>query len=152
MIRSVSFEETLYAPPPAKFEAGTPNIAGAVGMGIALEWVRELGLDAIATHEAELLAHATEALAGRPGVRLIGTAFPKAAVLSFVVDGIHPHDLGTVLDEQGVAVRAGHHCAQPVMDFFGVPATVRASFGCYNTHEEVERLVAGIGRAQELFA
>ena len=152
MIRSVSFEETLYAPPPAKFEAGTPNIAGAVGMGIALEWVRALGLDAIAAHEAELLTHATEELSRRPGVRLIGTARPKAAVLSFVVDGIHPHDLGTILDEEGVAVRAGHHCAQPVMDFFGVPATVRASFACYNTHEEIERLVAGITRAQELFA
>jgi cysteine desulfurase/selenocysteine lyase len=152
MIRSVSFEETLYAPPPARFEAGTPNIAGAIAFGVALEWVRSLGQEAIAAHEAELLAHGTEALERLPGVRLIGTAPRKAAVLSFVVDGIHPHDLGTVLDEQGVAVRAGHHCAQPVMAFFGVPATVRASFACYNTHDEVDRLVRGIERAQELFA
>ncbi len=152
MIRSVTFEETLYAPPPARFEAGTPNIAGAVAFGAALEWVRALGLDRIASHEAELLAHATEELSRLPGIRLIGTAARKAAVLSFVVDGIHPHDLGTILDQSGVAVRAGHHCAQPVMDFFGVPATVRASFGCYNTHGEVDRLVAGVREAQEIFA
>ena len=152
MIRKVSFEETLYAPPPARFEAGTPNIAGAVGFGTALEWVRGLGLERIAAHEAELLAHGTEELSRLPGLRIVGTARRKAAVLSFVVEGIHPHDLGTILDEEGVAVRAGHHCAQPVMDFFGVPATVRASFGCYNTHDEVERLVAGVRRAQELFA
>jgi cysteine desulfurase/selenocysteine lyase len=152
MIRSVSFEETLYALPPARFEAGTPNIAGAIAFGVALEWVRSLGQEAIAAHEAELLAHGTEALERLPGVRLIGTAPRKAAVLSFVVDGIHPHDLGTILDEQGVAVRAGHHCAQPVMAFFGVPGTVRASFACYNTHDEVDRLVRGIERAQELFA
>ena len=153
MIRRVSFEEpTLFAGPPARFEAGTPNIAGAVAFGEALEWVRETNLDRIALHESELLDHATEALSRLEGVRLIGTARRKASVVSFVVDGIHPHDLGTILDQEGVAVRAGHHCAQPVMDHFGVPATVRASFACYNTHEEVERLEAGVRRAQELFA
>ncbi|MDX1630462.1 MAG: cysteine desulfurase [Thermoanaerobaculia bacterium] len=152
MIRKVTFEETTYAEPPARFEAGTPNIAGAVGFGAALDYVSELGLDRIARHEEELLEHATEELGRLPGVRLVGTADRKASVLSFVVEGVHPHDVGTILDREGIAVRAGHHCAQPAMDFFGVPATVRASFGCYNTHDEVDRLAAGIRRVQKIFA
>lgn len=152
MIRSVTFERTTYAEPPAKFEAGTPNVAGAVGLAAALEYVEGLGREAITGHEAELLAHALEAVSQVPGLRLIGTAAERASVLSFVLDGVHPHDVGTILDHEGIAIRAGHHCAQPVMDRFGVPATARASFALYNTHDEVDRLVAGLKRVQELFA
>jgi cysteine desulfurase/selenocysteine lyase len=133
MIRSVTFERTEVAEPPHRFEAGTPNIEGAVGLGAALDYLAGLGLDLVAAHEHELLARATAALEAVPGVRLVGTAADKAAVVSFVMEGVHPHDIGTILDREGVAVRAGHHCAQPVMDRFGVPATVRASFGLYNT-------------------
>jgi len=152
MIRSVTFEKTEFAPPPLRFEAGTPHIAGAIGLGAAVEYLTEIGLKAIAAHERELLAAATNAVAAIDGVRLIGTAAKKASVLSFVVEGVHPHDIGTVLDRNGVAVRTGHHCAQPVMAFYGVPATVRASFGLYNYHAEIEPLCTALREAQELFA
>lgn len=152
MIRTVTFERSTYAPPPHRFEAGTPAIEAAIGLGAALEYVTGIGLPAIAAWESELLARATELLSGIPGVRIVGTAPHKAAVLSFAVAGIHPHDLGTILDREGIAVRAGHHCAQPVMQRFGVPATTRASFGLYNTLAEAEALVAGVLRAVELFS
>jgi len=151
MIRRVTFEKTEYAAPPYRFEAGTPHIEGAVGLGAGLGYLRALDLRAVAAHESELLAAATEQVGRIPGVRLIGTAAKKAGVLSFVIDGVHPHDVGTILDSEGIAVRAGHHCAQPVMDRFGVPATVRASFGLYNTEAEVEALVRGIHRVKEVF-
>lgn len=151
MIRTVSFEKTEFAPPPARFEAGTPNIVGAIGLGATIDYLDALDLDRTAEYERELLAYATGRLRRVPGVRLIGTAREKAGVLAFTVDGIHPHDVGTVLDREGVAVRAGHHCAQPVMQRFGVAATVRASFAFYNTLEEADRLVAGVRRAQEIF-
>ena len=151
MISRVRFEETTYAPPPARFEAGTPAIEAAVGLAAALDYVDELGLERIAAWEGELLAAATSLLAQVPGVRLIGTAPKKAAVLSFVVDGVHPHDVGTLLDGYGIAVRAGHHCAQPVMDRFSVPATTRASFAFYNTLEEAEAFASGVLRVRELF-
>ena len=152
MIRSVTFEKTEFAPPPLRFEAGTPHIAGAIGLGAAVEYLTEIGLKAIAAHERELLAAATNAVAAIDGVRLIGTAAKKASVLSFVVEGVHPHDIGTVLDRNGIAVRTGHHCAQPVMAFYGVPATVRASFGLYNYLAEIEPLCTALREAQELFA
>jgi cysteine desulfurase/selenocysteine lyase len=152
MIRSVTFEKTEFAPPPLRFEAGTPNIAGAIGLGAAVEYLAEIGLEAIAAHERELLTAATDAVAAIEGVRLIGTADAKASVLSFVVEGVHPHDIGTVLDRYGVAVRTGHHCAQPVMAFYGVPATVRASFGLYNYRAEIVPLCKALREAQELFA
>ncbi|HYO16772.1 MAG TPA: aminotransferase class V-fold PLP-dependent enzyme, partial [Thermoanaerobaculia bacterium] len=152
MIRTVCFEGTTYAPPPHRFEAGTPAIEAAIGLTAALEYVTALGLPAIAAWESELLALATERLSGVPGVRLVGTARHKASVLSFTLQGIHPHDVGTILDREGIAVRAGHHCAQPVMEFFRVPATSRASFALYNTPAEVEALATGIERALELFA
>jgi cysteine desulfurase/selenocysteine lyase len=151
MIRDVSFAKTTYAPPPHRFEAGTPAIEAAIGLGAALDYLTALGLPAVAAWESGLLALATERLAAVPGLRLIGTARNKAAVLSFTMTGIHPHDVGTVLDQEGIAVRAGHHCAQPVMEHFGVPATSRASFGLYNTREEVEVLAAALHRARELF-
>src|SRR4051812_17530417 len=151
MVRTVSFAKTTYAPPPHRFEAGTPAIEAAVGLGAALDYLTGLGLPAVAAWEAELLALATERIAAVPGLRLIGTAPYKAAVLSFTMAGIHPHDVGTVLDQEGIAVRAGHHCAQPVMEHFRVPATTRASFGLYNTRDEVEALTAGLHRARQLF-
>jgi len=151
MIRTVSFAKTTYAPPPHRFEAGTPAIEAAIGLGAALDYLTALGLPAVAAWEAELLALATERLAAVPGLRLIGTARDKAAVLSFTMTGIHPHDVGTVLDQEGIAVRAGHHCAQPVMEHFRVPATTRASFGLYNTREEIDVLTAALHRARELF-
>jgi cysteine desulfurase/selenocysteine lyase len=144
MITSVTFEKTTYNALPHRFEAGTPNIAGAIGLGAALEYVNHVGLDAIAAYEHDLLGYATEKLTAIDGLKLIGTAVSKAAVLSFVLDGVHPHDAGTVLDQQGVAVRTGHHCAQPVMQRFGVPATVRASLALYNTKEEIDALAAGV--------
>jgi cysteine desulfurase/selenocysteine lyase len=151
MIRTVTFAKTTYAAPPHRFEAGTPAIEAAIGLGAALGYLTALGLPAVAAWEAELLALATERLAAVPGLRLIGTARHKAAVLSFTLAGVHPHDVGTVLDQEGIAVRAGHHCAQPVMEHFRVPATSRASFGLYNTREEVEALAAALHRARELF-
>jgi len=152
MIRSVTFEKTEFASPPLRFEAGTPNIAGAIGLGAAVEYLAGIGLDTIAKHEHELLADATDAIAAIKGVQLIGTANSKASVLSFIVKGIHPHDLGTVLDRAGIAVRTGHHCAQPVMAFYGVPATVRASFGLYNYRAEIDPLCKALHEAQGLFA
>jgi cysteine desulfurase / selenocysteine lyase len=151
MIRTVTFEKTTYADLPYKFEAGTPNIAGGIGLGAALDYVNHIGLDRIAAYEHELLAYGTEALSKIPGLRIIGTAREKAAVLSFVMEGIHPHDIGTVLDRQGIAVRTGHHCAQPVMDWFHVPATTRASFAFYNTLPEIDALVEGLKKVQEVF-
>ena len=152
MILSVSFEKTEYNVLPFRFEAGTPNIAGAIALGAAIDYVQEIGLDKIATYEDKLLAYATEAMADIPGIRLIGTARNKASVLSFLIEGVHPHDIGTILDREGIAIRAGHHCAQPVMERFGVPATARASFAFYNTLEEVDALVAGIRKVQEVFS
>jgi cysteine desulfurase / selenocysteine lyase len=150
MISSVTFEKTIYNKVPHKFEAGTPDIAGVIGLGAAIDYVTDVGIDAIGAHEHELLGYATGKVGELEGVRLVGTAREKAAVLSFVMDGIHPHDIGTILDQEGIAVRTGHHCAQPVMDRFGIPATVRASFGLYNTREEIDALVAGIQKVQEI--
>ena len=152
MIRSVTFEKTTYNELPYKFEAGTPDIAGAIGLGAALDYLLRIGIARAGTHERELLAYGTELLNAIPGLRLIGTAHDKVGVLSFVVEGIHPHDLGTVLDRNGIAVRTGHHCAQPVMERFGVPATTRASLALYNTKAELDALANGIRRVQKLFA
>jgi cysteine desulfurase/selenocysteine lyase len=152
MIRTVTFEKTTYADLPYKFEAGTPNIAGGIGLGAALDYMTAIGLDKIAAYEHELLVYGTEKLLQIPGLRLIGTARNKAAVLSFVMEGIHPHDIGTVLDLQGIAVRTGHHCAQPVMDRFNVPATTRASLAFYNTVGEIDALVAGLKKVKEVFS
>lgn len=151
MIASVTFEKTTYNVLPHKFEAGTPNIAGTIALGAAIDYVREVGLDRIASYEHELLRYGTEALSLIPGLRLIGTAKDKASVLSFVIEGIHPHDVGTILDREGIAIRTGHHCAMPVMDRFGVPATSRASLAFYNTKEEIDALVAGIHKVKEVF-
>ncbi|MHB1813525.1 MAG: cysteine desulfurase, partial [Steroidobacteraceae bacterium] len=151
MIRTVSFERTTYNDLPWKFEAGTPNISGAVGLAAAMDYLESLGLEALAAHEQRLLAQATAALERLPGIEIIGTAAHKAAVISFTMRGCHPHDLGTVLDSQGVAIRTGHHCAMPVMTFFDVPATARASFGCYNTEADVAALVAALEKAREVF-
>jgi cysteine desulfurase / selenocysteine lyase len=152
MIRSVTFEKTTYNTLPFKFEAGTPDIAGAIGLGAAIDYLNGVGMSNIAANEHELLGYATERVAAIPGVKLIGTARERAGVLSFVVEGIHPHDVGTILDQEGIAIRTGHHCAQPVMQRFGVPATARASFALYNTKQEVDALVEGIGKVQEVFA
>jgi len=152
MIRTVTFEKTTYNDLPYKFEAGTPNIAGGIGLGASIDYVNHIGLDKIAAYEHELLIYGTEKLSAIPGLRLIGTAREKAAVLSFVMEGIHPHDIGTVLDLEGIAVRTGHHCAQPVMDFFHVPATTRASLAFYNTVAEIDALAAGLAKVKEVFA
>ena len=152
MISSVTFEKTTYNVVPYKFEAGTPDIAGAIGLGAALEYVSKIGMDRIAAHEHDLLVYATEKVGALPGVRLIGTAKERAGVLSFVMEGVHPHDLGTILDREGIAIRTGHHCAQPVMDRFGIPATARASFAVYNTRQDVDALVEGMRKAHEVFA
>jgi len=151
MILSVTFEKTTYNVPPHKFEAGTPPIAAAITLGAAADYIDSIGIDRIHAHETDLLDYATDQVNRMPGVRIIGTAEKKAAVLSFVVDGVHPHDVGTLLNEDGVAVRTGHHCAQPVMQRFGIPATSRASFAFYNTHSEIDTLVAGIKRVQKVF-
>ena len=152
MIEQVTFEKTTYAPVPTRFEAGTPDISGVVGLGAAIDYVEDLGLDAIAAHEHALLEYATEGLDTIEGLRLIGTAPHKAAVVSFVLDFAHSHDVGTILDQDGIALRTGHHCAQPVMARFGVAATARASFSIYNTREEVDILMASIEKVRELFA
>ncbi len=152
MISSVTFEKTIYNKLPYKFEAGTPNIAGAIGLGAAIDYVQAIGLQRIAAHEDHLLAHATAALEAIAGIRIIGTAKRKAGVLSFVFGEIHPHDVGTILDQEGIAIRTGHHCAQPVMQRYGIPATARASFGLYNTIAEVDALAAGVGLVREVFA
>ncbi|WP_442592286.1 SufS family cysteine desulfurase [Parapusillimonas sp. JC17] len=151
MIHTVSFERSTYADVPQRFEAGTPNIAGVVGMDAAIRYVQGVGLEAIADHEHILLEHATEGLQALPGVRLIGTAGQKAGIASFVVAGIHPHDLGTILDTEGVAIRAGHHCAMPLMTRFGIPGTARASFAAYNTLDDVAALIDALRKAQKLF-
>ena len=151
MISSVTFEKTLYNRLPFKFEAGTPNIAGAIGLGAALDYVEAVGLDAIAAHEKDLLDYATGALSKIPGLRILGTAREKAGVLSFVIEGVHPHDVGTILDQEGIAIRAGHHCTQPLMERLGVPATARASLGLYNTREEIDALAAAIHKVHEVF-
>jgi len=152
MIETVTFEKTTFAPVPEKFEAGTPDIAGAIGLAAAIDWVDGVGLDRIHAWETELLTYATAALGRIPGLRILGTAPGKAAVISFVLDGVHAHDVGTILDRDGIAVRVGHHCTQPLMKRFGVPATVRASFSVYNTMAEVDALVAGLETTRELFA
>lgn len=151
MIHTVSFERSTYADTPQKFEAGTPNIAGAIALDAAIAYVQEVGLDLIARHEAALVQYATEALADVPGLRFIGQARQRAGIVSFVVEGIHPHDLGTILDMEGVAIRAGHHCAMPLMTRFGLPGTARASFALYNTMEDVDTLVASLHKARRLF-
>jgi len=151
MILSVTFEKTVYNVIPGKFEAGTPPIAAAIALGAAADYISGIGIERIHAHETDLLDYATDRVNRLPGVRIIGTAEKKAAVLSFVVDGVHPHDVGTLLNEEGIAVRTGHHCAQPVMQRFGIPATSRASFAFYNTHAEVDALVAGIRKVQKTF-
>jgi cysteine desulfurase/selenocysteine lyase len=152
MIRSVTFEKTIYNKIPNKFEAGTPNMSGAVGLNAALKYLNRLGMDNIAAHEAELLAYATDAISRIPGIRVIGTAKEKAGVFSFVMEGVHPHDIGTILDQEGIAIRTGHHCAQPVMERFGVDATARVSLGLYNTKQEIDALVRGIHNIRKVFA
>jgi len=151
MISKVSFEETLYNDLPYRFEAGTPNIAGAVGLGAALDYLSAVGYEAIAAHEDDVVSYATAAIAALPGIRLIGTAPEKAGIVSFVVDGVHAHDVGTILDHEGVAIRTGHHCTMPLMTRFGVPATARASFAMYNTREDADRLVAAVEKVSEVF-
>ncbi|MBI5506671.1 MAG: cysteine desulfurase [Deltaproteobacteria bacterium] len=151
MILSVTFEKTLYNVPPYKFEAGTPDVGGAVGLGAALAWLESLGIERVAAHENDLMAYAQQALLGVAGLRVVGTAARKAGVHSFMLEGIHPHDVGTILDHQGVAIRTGHHCAQPVMQHFGIAATARASFAVYNTREDVDRLVDGLHEVKEVF-
>ncbi len=152
MIRTVSFDGTTFAPIPDKFEAGTPAIAAGIGLGAAIDYINSVDFEAAAAYENELLEYATKRLADIPGVKIIGTAAEKASVLSFTIEGIHPHDIGTILDQQGIAIRAGHHCAQPVMEFFDVPATARASFAFYNTKEEVDKLADAVQKVIEVFA
>jgi cysteine desulfurase/selenocysteine lyase len=152
MIRTVSFEKTTFAPIPEKFEAGTPAIAAGIGLGAAIDYINAIDFEAAAAYEHELLEYATARLADIPGVTIVGTARDKASVLSFTIEGVHPHDIGTILDQQGIAVRAGHHCAQPVMQFFDVPATARASFAFYNTREEVDKLADAVQKVIEVFA
>ena len=156
MITRVTFDRTEYTAPPHRFEAGTPSIAPAIGLGVAVEFLESVGLGRIERHEQELLSHTMEVLGELPWVRVLGhpapaAGAPRAAVVSLVIDGAHPHDVATILDEQGIAIRAGHHCAQPLMERLGVPATVRASFGMYNTHEEVDRLAAGLHEVRRIF-
>ncbi len=151
MIRSVTFAKTTFADLPAKFEAGTPHIAGAIGLGAAIDYLSRLDRGLVADHERDLLAYASARLQEVPGVRLIGTAALKASVISFVVAGVHAHDVGTIVDQEGVAIRTGHHCTQPVMDFFDVPATARASFAFYNTREDADALVAALAKVRQVF-
>jgi cysteine desulfurase/selenocysteine lyase len=152
MILTVAIERSTFNELPWKFEAGTPNISGAIGLAAAIDYVETLGRDAIAAHEQRLLQLAAPKLAALPGLHLIGTAPEKAAVISFTLDGVHPHDIGTILDQEGIAIRTGHHCAMPVMTYYGLAATARASFGCYNTEADVARLLAGLERVREVFA
>jgi cysteine desulfurase/selenocysteine lyase len=151
MILSVTFDKTKYNHLPYKFEAGTPHIEGVIGLGAGLDYVTSIGLGAIAAHEQDVLDHGTTVLTAIPGLRLIGTAREKAGVLSFELEGVHPHDIGTILDQEGIAIRTGHHCAQPVMDRFNVPATARASLAMYNTKEELDALAAGLRKVAEVF-
>ena len=152
MIKTVTFAKTTYADPPARFEAGTPNIAGAIGLGAAIDYLRTLDWKAVAAHEQDLLSYATARLGALPEVELVGTAAHKASVVSFTVRGVHAHDVGTIVDQEGVAIRTGHHCTQPVMDFFGVPATARASFAFYNTRADVDALVSAVQKVTKVFA
>jgi len=152
MIRTVTFEKTTYAPIPDKFEAGTPAIAAGIGLGAAIDYLNSIDLDAAFAHEHAILEYATGKLSAIEGIKIIGTAAEKASVLSFTIEGVHPHDIGTILDQSGIAVRAGHHCAQPVMKFFDVPATARASFAFYNTFEEVDALAESVQKVIEIFA
>ncbi len=151
MISSVTFEKTTWNVLPYKFEAGTPNIAGAIGLGAAIDYLAKIGIENITAHEKDLLDYATPLLTALPGLNVIGTAREKIGVLSFTLDGIHPHDIGTVLDQEGIAIRTGHHCAQPVMEFFGIPATARASLALYNTRRDIDALVEGIRKVQRMF-
>jgi cysteine desulfurase/selenocysteine lyase len=151
MILSVTFEKTIYNRVPYKFEAGTPDVGGAIGLGSAIDYLNSLGMEQIAAYEHDLLVYATAAISRVPGVRLVGTARQKAGVISFLLGDIHPHDIGTILDQEGIAIRTGHHCAQPVMQRFGVDATARASLAFYNTREDIDRLVAGLERVKEIF-
>ena len=152
MIKSVTFEETIYNDVPHIFEAGTPNIVGAIGLGKAIDFIEETTLEKIEEHEMDLLKYATQKISKIEGVRIIGTSENKASVISFVIDGIHPHDIGTIMDNLGIAIRAGHHCTQPIMDFYDIPATARASFAIYNTKEDVDKLIEGIEKTKEVFA
>jgi cysteine desulfurase/selenocysteine lyase len=152
MISSVSFEKSTWNVLPYKFEAGTPHIEGAIGLAAAMRFIRGVGFDWITAHESRLLAYGTEALSAVPGVRLVGTSPDKASILSFVMEGVHPHDIGTIVDQQGVAIRTGHHCAQPVMERFGVPATARASLAMYNTTDDIDRLIAALHQVRRMFA
>ncbi len=151
MILSVTFEKTTYNKVPHKFEAGTPHIEGVIALGAAIDYLTSIGIDAIARHEHEILDYATRSLSALGGIRIVGTAREKAGALSFLVEGVHPHDIGTILDQEGIAIRTGHHCAQPVMDRFGIPATARASFGLYSTREDVDALARGLKRVKEVF-
>jgi cysteine desulfurase/selenocysteine lyase len=151
MIKVVTFEKTTYADLPYKFEAGTPNIAGVIGLGAAIDYVSGIGFDVLVAHEQELLSYATPLLAEVAGLRIIGSARKKTGIVSFVLEDIHPHDIGTILDREGVAIRTGHHCTMPLMERFGVPATARASFALYNNRQEVDALVAAIHKAKEVF-
>ena len=152
LILSVSFEQTLYKEIPYKFEAGTPDIAGAAGLAAAVDYLDNLSLEAISRHEQDLLDYATARLESVPGLRILGNALPKAAVISFVLEGVHPHDIGTILDQQGIAIRTGHHCTQPLMERLGVPATARASFALYNTRGDADALVEAVEMARGMFA
>ena len=151
MIKSVTFEKTIYNDIPHRFEAGTPNIAGTIGLGVSIDYLVSIGIENIAKHEKELLDYATQEIRKIEGVRIIGNAVEKASVLSFVIEGIHPHDIGTIMDKQGVAIRTGHHCTQPTMDFYGVPATARASFAIYNTRKDVDMLINSVKKTIEVF-
>jgi cysteine desulfurase/selenocysteine lyase len=152
MIAEVTFEKTTYAPLPHKFEAGTPNICGGIAFGAALDYLNAIGMERIAAYEADLLAYATKRLLGVEGLKIYGETALKTAVISFNLEGIHPYDVGTLLDKMGIAVRTGHHCAQPVMDFYKIPGTVRASFSFYNTREEADRLVQGVEKARQMLS
>ena len=152
MIKSVTFEKTIYNDVPHIFEAGTPNIVGAIGLGKAIDFIKDTTIEKIEEHEMDLLDYATKKISNIDGVKIIGTSDNKASVISFVIDGIHPHDIGTIMDNLGIAIRAGHHCTQPVMDFYDIPATARASFAIYNTKEDVDKLIEGIEKTKEVFA
>jgi cysteine desulfurase/selenocysteine lyase len=151
MIRSVTFEKTTYAPIPAKYEAGTPHIAGSIGLGSAIDYLEGIGMDAINQYEQELLAYGMKVVGAIPDIHIYGTSPEKAGVISFTIEGVHPHDVGTILDQEGIAIRTGHHCCQPLMDRFGVPAMSRASMAFYNTKEEIDAMVAGIYKVKEVF-
>jgi cysteine desulfurase/selenocysteine lyase len=151
MISSVTFEKTIYQKLPFKFEAGTPNVAGAIGLGAAIDYLQSIGLENVSAHERDLLGYAALTLNTMDEVRIIGTAKEKSSVISFILEGIHPHDIGTILDKYGISIRAGHHCSQPVMEFYGIPATARASFGLYNTREDIEALLSGLRKVKEVF-